>query len=140
RQLMHSLPYGESALEADVDGQLIRHRSVAPCSDEADAVREALRNPIGTPPLEQIVKPGEHVALVVNDITRLTRSDLMLPPLVAALNAAGIPDESIEVIFALGIHRPQTEAERRRILGDDLYSRLRSFDHDAFDDVNLVTV
>lgn len=137
---MYSLPFGESAIPVDVAGELIRHREIAPYADELGAVREALRNPIGTPPLRDIVKPGEQVALIVNDITRLTRTDLLLPPVVDELNAAGVADENIQVIFALGIHRPQTEDERRRILGDDLHFRLRSVDHDAFDDASLVTI
>jgi nickel-dependent lactate racemase len=137
---MFFLPFGESSLEVLVDGELIRHRDAAPVEDECAAVWEALRNPIGSPAPGEIVKPGERVALIVNDITRLTRSDLMLPPLVETLNRAGIPDKDILVVFALGIHRPQTAAERRRILGDELYRRLESVDHDAFDDANLQAV
>jgi nickel-dependent lactate racemase len=137
---MFSLPFGETSLEVSMDAELIRHRDVAPVQDESAAVWEALRNPIGSPELGEIVKAGERVALIVNDITRLTRSDLMLPPLVSALNQAGIPDDDILVVFALGIHRPQTAEERRRILGEELYRRLRSLDHDAFDDANLVAV
>ncbi len=137
---MHSLPFGETSFPLNVPGELICHRHLDPVSDEIAAVRDALRQPIGTPPLRDIVKPGESVALIVNDITRLTRSELMLPPLVDELNAAGIPDHQITIVFALGIHRAQTPEERRRILGDDLFRRLRSVDHDAFDDTNLVTI
>ena len=53
-------------------------------------MEEALENPIGTAPLRQIAHPGDRVAIVVNDITRMTRTDLMLPPIVNTLNAAGI--------------------------------------------------
>ncbi|MBL8232350.1 MAG: nickel-dependent lactate racemase [Bryobacterales bacterium] len=137
---MFSLPFGETTLDVSVDAQLIRHRDVAPEPDEAAAIRDAIRNPIGCAPLTDIVKPGERVALIVNDITRLTRSELMLPPLVECLNTAGIPDHDILIVFALGIHRPQTPEERRRILGDGLYQRLRAVDHDAFDESNLVNI
>jgi len=137
---MFALPYGESELPVKVRGDLIRHREMAPVEDEPAAVREALRNPIGSPPLSNIARKGERVALVVNDITRLTRSDLMLPAVVEELNAAGVPDSDILIVFALGIHRPQTEGERRRILGEELYGRLRSVDHDAYDEANLVTI
>lgn len=137
---MFVLPFGETSLEVSVDAELIRHREAAPVRDETAAVWDALRNPIGCGPLSEIVKPGERVALIVNDITRLTRSDLMLPPLVQMLNDAGVPDDDILIVFALGIHRPQTEEERRRILGDALYRRLRSIDHNAFDEANLAVV
>ncbi|MBI4910506.1 MAG: nickel-dependent lactate racemase [Acidobacteria bacterium] len=135
-----ALPFGESTLRVRCDADLIRHRDVSPLSDEPAAIRDALAHPIASPPLGEIVKPGESVVIIVNDITRLTRSDLMLLPLVSELNAAGIPDADILVVFALGIHRPQTDAERRRILGDELYHRLRSIDHNAMDEAALVTI
>lgn len=137
---MFCLPYGGGALEVDVPGDLIRHPEAPVVDDEKAAVRDALRHPIGTPPLGRIVHPGETVALIVNDITRLTRSDLMLPLVVEALNEAGVPDQNILVVFALGIHRPQTPDERKRILGEELHLRLQSIDHDAFDEANLVRV
>ena len=137
---MHLLPFGETSIPVVVSGDLIRHRDVAAAEDEIAAVRAALARPIGTSRLRDLIKPGETVALIVNDITRLARSELMLPPLIDELNGAGIPDSQITVVFALGIHRGQTPDERRRIIGDDLYQRLRSLDHNAFDEQNLITL
>ena len=136
---MHSpiacdLPYGKNQLAVRVAGDRIVPRSADPVDDEAAVVRDALRNPIGTAPLRDIVHPGERVAIVVNDITRLTRTDLMLPPVIETLNAAGIPDRDIFIVFALGIHRRQTEDERRLIVGEEIYSRIRCFDHISTDD------
>lgn len=138
--MLFSLPFGESELTVECAADLIRHSEVAPIADEPAAIRHVLENPIRSSALRDIVHPGESVALIVNDITRLTRSELMLPPVVETLNAAGIPDENILVVFALGIHRAQTADERKRILGDALYRRLRSVDHDAYDHANLVTI
>jgi nickel-dependent lactate racemase len=111
-----------------------------PIADETRAVAEALENPIGTAPLRQIARPGERVAIVVNDITRLTRTDLMLPPILDALYAAGIRDSDIFIVFALGIHRRQTDEERKLIVGEAIYSRIRCFDHIATDDANLIEI
>jgi nickel-dependent lactate racemase len=108
--------------------------------DESAAVYAALQHPIGCPTLPEIVRRGEKVAILVNDVTRLTRTDLMLPPVVETLNAAGIPDSDILVVFALGIHRKQTGAERREILGTDLFGRLENFDHDAYDESEFVSI
>jgi len=63
-----------------------------------------------------------------------------LPPLLATLNQAGIPDGDIFIVFALGIHRPQTLAEQRQIVGDAVAERIRMFDHICTDDANLVTI
>jgi len=109
----------------------------APLPDPIAAVRTALRNPIGTPPLQEIVNPGERVVIVVNDITRLAHSDVFLPVLVDELDLAGIPDRDIVIVFALGIHRRHTAKEQRQIVGEDLARRILLIDHDAFDQNNL---
>lgn len=109
-------------------------------SDPSDAVRIALRNPIGTPPLSDLVKPGERVAVVVNDITRLVHSEVFLPVLIDELNAAGVPDRDIFVVFALGIHRQQSPEERRRIVGEQVARRIALYDHDCYDRKNLVRI
>jgi nickel-dependent lactate racemase len=109
-------------------------------ADETAAIFDALDNPIGTPPLRDIVHPGERIAIIVNDITRLARADLLLPPIVDTLNAAGIRDSGIFIVFALGIHRRQTDDERRLIVGDAIYRRIRSFDHISTDDASLVEI
>ena len=135
-----SLPFGGGFIAFPPVGDVIEHRGSTAILDEAGAIREALSRPIGTPPLSQIVRPGERVAILVNDITRLTRTDLFLPPLIETLNRAGIPDADLFIVFALGIHRAQTDAERKLILGETLFARIRNFDHIATDEGNLVTV
>jgi lactate racemase len=75
-------------------------------------------------------RPGEKVVIVTSDVTRPTGSETYLPLLVARLNAAGVRDRDIEIVIALGIHRKQTEAEHRRIVGE-LYGRIRVTDHDC---------
>jgi nickel-dependent lactate racemase len=134
------LPYGKASLKVSVPGNRLVPREANPIGDETRALMDALENPIGTAPLRQIARPGERVAIIVNDITRLTRTDLMLPPIVATLNAAGIPDADIFIAFALGIHRRQTDGERKLILGEEIYSRIRCFDHISTDEANLVEI
>ncbi len=107
-------------------------------ADPESAVRSALRHPIGRPPLRELVQPGERVAVLVNDITRLVHSELFLPVLIDELNEAGIPDRDIFIVFALGIHRPQTPEEQHRIVGERVAQRVKLYDHDCYDGKNLV--
>lgn len=137
---MLSLPYGHGCKQVALDAELILPREAESAMDETEAVREALRHPIGAPPLEEVVRPGETVAVIVNDVTRLARTDLMLPPIVEALNRAGVADSDILVVFALGTHRKQTQEEQRRIAGDAMFRRLAVLDHDAYDARELVTL
>ena len=138
--LQLELPFGKGRLPVRTAGALLEGRAGSPVADETAAVEAALARPIGTLPLRRIVQPGERVAIIVNDITRLTRTDLLLPPIVNTLNAAGIPDRDIFVVFALGIHRPQTDEERRSIVGDQMFRRLRMFDHISTDDAALLEI
>lgn len=136
----YDLPYGKTQLQVCVPGDRLLPRQAEPVGDETRAVSDALENPIGSAPLREIVRPNERVAIVVNDITRLARTDIILPPIVNTLNAAGIPDQDQFIVFALGTHRRQTDEERRRIVGDEIYSRVRGFDHISTDDANLVEI
>lgn len=102
-------------------------------------IREAIARPIGSEPLDQIIKPGDTVVIVVSDITRPSPSHLILPPLLDALNGAGIPDSSIEIVFALGIHRPHTKEEQEQLVGTAVYQRIRCYDSDPADVIHLGT-
>jgi nickel-dependent lactate racemase len=134
------LAYGKGRLPVQAAGDVLAPRAGRPVADETRAVLDALENPIGARPLLEIARPGERVAIVVNDITRLARTDLLLPPIVDTLNAAGVPDADIFIVFALGIHRRQTDPERRMIVGDRVFRCIRSFDHISTDDRSLVEI
>jgi len=85
------------------------------------------------------IRPTGKVVIVTSDITRYTGSEIYLPLLVERLNSAGIADDSITIVIALGIHRKQSEAEHRKIAGS-LYGRVRVVDHECDDPGKLVTV
>ncbi|MBQ9843286.1 MAG: nickel-dependent lactate racemase [Oscillospiraceae bacterium] len=102
-----------------------------------EAVRCALENPIGAPRLETLVKPGMKIAIVTSDISRPLPSYDVLPPVLSALESAGIPMADITVVFALGSHRCHTEAEMRRLVGDAVYEQVRCVDSDPHDCVHM---
>lgn len=142
---MHlQLAYGRSGLPIELpDGPpvtVIEPESVPGLPDERAALTGALRSPLGTAPLQELVKPGDTVAVVFSDLTRPTPNDRVLPPLLDELTLAGLPDDRVVLINGLGTHRPQTEAELRRMLGDGLVDRYRIVQHDAWDGENLVEV
>lgn len=93
-------------------------------------IKEALKNPVGTPPLHKIVKPGEKVVIVTSDITRPLNSKLILPYLIEELNLGNIKNEDITVVLALGSHREHTEEEKRTLVGDELFETINVIDSD----------
>jgi len=113
---------------------VLRPRIGEPAATPAQLVEQALD---GCAEALSRFRPGEQVVIVTSDVTRPTGSEIYLPLLVARLNAAGIRDRDIEIVIALGIHRKQTEAEHRKIIGE-LYGRIRVTDHDCDDPGALV--
>lgn len=131
----YRVPYGKGEMCVELPEEHVAQVLLPPVIERPETVREAmaeaLAHPIGTPPLERLVTPGDTVVILVSDITRAwARFDLFVPLLVEELNRVGIPDRDISVIIATGKHRLNTEAEKEEILGRDLYQRLNVYDHD----------
>jgi nickel-dependent lactate racemase len=103
-------------------------------ADPAAAVRDAIRHPIDSLPLREIVRPGQTVALIVNDPTRVARSDVFLPILLDELNSAGIPDANMRIVFSLGTHRAMTDAEMTEEVGPAVAARVTMHNTDCYDD------
>ncbi len=90
----------------------------------------ALKEPIGSKPLGDLVKPEQKVAIVVDDATRPAPSNLLLPPILDELNNARIGSESVTIIFGCGTHRAVTQKEAIRLLGEETFHRVKSISHD----------
>ncbi len=132
------IKYGTDILHRDMRAtRVLACKEPGELPDQNAAVKQALAHPISSPPLAEIVKPGERVVIVTSDITRYTGSEIYLPILVEELNRCGIPDKDIEVIIALGIHRKQTADEHRKILGP-IFGRIAVHDHECDDPGQLV--
>ena len=95
-----------------------------------DEVIRALENPIGTPRLRNIVRPGERIAVVTSDITRPFPTYAVMPALLDELYATGVDPADITLVFALGSHRFHTEEERRHLAGERAWREIRCIDGD----------
>jgi nickel-dependent lactate racemase len=136
------LKYGRQGLTVDLPDsvEVLATRFVPGLADEPGVIREALSDPIDSPPLKSLVKPGYRVVVVHTDITRATPNDRLLPVLLDELHQAGITADEITLLNGLGTHRPQTEAELRMMLGDQIVEDYRCLQHDCNDDDNLVSL
>lgn len=118
--------------------ELLPHHSKEVESEEAEVCR-ALAHPIASPRLSEIVKPGEKVVIVTSDVTRPVPSWILVPCVLKELERAGIRDEDITVVFALGSHRGMTEEEHARLVGEWAYHKVKCIDSDPEDCVHLGT-
>ena len=99
------------------------------------ALRNALRDPIGTRALGELAGAEDTVAIVFCDITRPAPNHLMIPAILAEL--AHVPRDQIVLINATGMHRPNTKAELCAMLGDDIVANYRIVNHDSTDKSQL---
>lgn len=136
------LAYGRTGLTVELPDKtdVVSSRFVPGLADEAAALRQALRQPIGSAPLADKVKPGDKVVIAHSDITRATPNERLLPVLLAELEEAGVAHQDITLLNALGTHRQQTEAELRMMLGDEIVDHYRCLQHNAYDEANLVSL
>jgi len=127
--------YGKGYREFDIPDKNImaelRQNKVDVGLTGIDEVTRALREPIASKRLSEIVKSGERVVIITSDITRPMPSKTVLPPVIDELLQAGARYEDITVVFALGSHRKHTEEEMRYLVGDDIYEKVRCVDSDA---------
>ncbi len=130
-----SLAFGSMALELDIPGRnlssIILPSEPEKKEDGTSLIKRALENPIKSRRLCEIVKPDSKVAIVVSDITRPTPTAKLLTPLLDELYLGGTKDENITVVFALGLHRNQTEEESRKLVGEEIYKKIRCIQHDT---------
>ena len=114
-----------------VSTTVLEPRFAGELDDPAGAIRNALRSPIGSAPLEEIAAGKRSAAISVCDITRPAPNRVVLPEVIAALEKGGIPASEIRILIATGLHREASAAELEEILGPEIVSRYRVDSHRA---------
>lgn len=134
------LAYGKGNISIQVPDEavVVEPQHIDSLADEKAAVLHALRHPIGTPPLKEMVKASDRVAIVISDITRPTPNHKLVPWLIEEMSH--VPKENFVVINGLGSHRHNTREELISMLGQEVVDTIRVINHEAFDDNELVHV
>ncbi|MFH1242499.1 MAG: nickel-dependent lactate racemase [Pseudomonadota bacterium] len=132
---MYSIPYGKSQLSFELPrsmrGTLLTSRQAEPIADVERAVAEALARPINSPTLKELARPGHRACIVFTDMTRASPDHLLVPALLAELEAAGVGREDITLLCGTGMHRPSTMEEKVTKLGRDVVERYHVVDNEA---------
>lgn len=140
----YRIRYGHRFLEVDVPEEkviaVIEPREVLGVTDENEAIGNALDNPIKSKRLEEIAKGKKTAVVLSDDVTRPTPVYKVMPHVLNRLNKAGIKDENIIVIIALGNHRLNTDSEIEKKIGKEAFERLRVMQHDSKDESMLVNI
>lgn len=87
---------------------------------DREEILHSIRNPVGSGGLESLVKPGDRVLVICDDISRPTRSDIILPILFEYLESLGLERTALSVLIASGTHAAMTDKETGRKLGEKI--------------------
>jgi nickel-dependent lactate racemase len=139
---MYQVPFDKGELAFDLppgwQGMAIESKRVTPVEDVPAAAAEAIANPISSPPLRELARPGDKVCIAFTDVTRASPDHLLVPPVLAELEAAGVCDDDITLLCAIGMHRPSTAAEKTAKLGQAVVDRYRVIDNEPQNPAALV--
>ncbi|MED1472087.1 nickel-dependent lactate racemase [Bacillus salipaludis] len=132
-----NLLYGQNGLEVEVSDSafIVEPNHLPGLENDIEALKEALKNPIGTAPLKEMVKASDKVAIVISDITRPTPNHKMVPVLIEELDH--VPIENFVIINGTGTHRDQTREEFVQMLGDWVVDNVRIINNQCHDKETL---
>ncbi|MBU8789898.1 nickel-dependent lactate racemase [Oceanobacillus caeni] len=134
------LLYGREGLILDLPDQSleIEPKNLKKLDNEKEAIRKALRNPIGTAALKESVQSTDTVSIVISDITRPTPNHILVPLLIEELDH--VPLENFVIINGTGTHREQTREEFIQMLGEWIVDNIRIVNNNCHDKDTLVKV
>ena len=134
------LAYGKTRLELNVPDHalVIEPHELPGLADEHSAVVAAMRQPLGTPPLRDMVKATDSVAIVISDLTRPLPSHKLVPWILEELRH--VPKDNFVIVNGVGSHRANTREELISMLGRQIVESVRIENHDSFDESKVVRV
>ncbi len=104
--------------------------------DPQRTIEQALDVPLGARRLLDYT--GAHsAAIAISDKTRPVPHALLLPPLLARIEALGLPPEAITLIIATGTHLPMPPDDFARVVPPDILARYPVTSHNIDDTANL---
>jgi hypothetical protein len=115
-----------------------------PVRDYPASLSQALVAPEGSPPLENLVRAGSNVTIVVDDPSRWTPVRDALPLVLRRLHAAGVRTEDVTICVGVGRHHHvDLEAMKRRV-GEGIVASYRCLsppvdDLAAYDDLGTTS-
>ncbi len=103
-----------------------------------DQIRSSITNLIGMPPIREAARGKNEVAIIFDDITRVTRIARIVPFIIEELLEAGIPDSKVRFIAATGTHAPMNRIDFAKKLGKAALARFPVYNHNCFDNCTYV--
>ncbi|MBU3217133.1 nickel-dependent lactate racemase [Clostridium estertheticum] len=129
--------FGKKTIKFNIEkenfiGEILPNKIEVDLMNEEE-VNRAMDNPIGSERLKEIVKKGKKIVIITSDITRPMPSKMVIPVVIKELEEAGVCYSDITIVLAIGSHRPHTEDEKKYLLGESIYNKIRCIDSNPMD-------
>lgn len=139
--MIKQLKYGKTTLpvkifEKNIIAELLPNKIENSSFGEAE-VRRSLLSPVGAERLSVLAKGKKNVVIVTSDISRPCPSYKIMPALLDELSQAGVSDDCITIVLAVGSHRGHTDDEKKHLVGEDVFRRVKVIDSNSGEYVRL---
>ncbi len=139
------LRYGTGILRPDLPETpgfqgILRPDDPPALPEPRQAVANALRNPVRSPPLRELARGRRTACVVISDITRPVPNKLILPPILDTLLATGMAREDILILIATGSHRPNRGKELVALVGEEIARGFPTVNHVGSRQTDMVWV
>lgn len=95
----------------------------------------AFENPIGSARLRKLARGRRTAVIAVDDISRPTQADRLVPLIVRELEDGGIQKENIKILMSVGAHRPMQRFDLIKKLGEKVYNEMDIHNHHPFENL-----
>jgi lactate racemase len=89
-------------------------------------------------PLAQMLKGKKEICVLFDDLSRPTRAYRVLPSLLELFDKAGIRDEQVRFICALGTHAALDNVAFRKKLGEEVMERFAVYNHNPYENCSHI--
>lgn len=129
------LDYGSADIDVKIDEKkllyIIENEPVNTLDNIKDRLLEGFRKPIGSLPLKELITGKKNICIVISDSTRAVPTAVILDVLLPEIESYGTRKESVKILVATGLHRPNTKEELIKMAGRDVVDNYRIINHDA---------
>ena len=103
-----------------------------------EEIKAAIGSPIGMAPIRELARGKKEVVILFDDMSRVTRAAEIVPSILEELAEAGIADNNIRFICALGCHGALDRIDFTKKLGEETLARFPVFNHNPFGNCTYV--
>lgn len=97
-----------------------------------EEIRSRINNPIDSPRIRDLARNKKEAVIIVDDITRGTKTSHIAPFVLEELAEAGFTDEHIRFIIGFGMHGAMDREDMVKKLGAEIVARFPVYNHNPF--------